>query len=413
MGLGKKWFLGALLLSSIVGVAVMAVVLAGIILHTDSSSEAANSSVTYPAISTVPSTQSATSSQIVPANGGTEQKVEATAQSVTQALKSDTKALAEKTATVVQEVKTDAAVAAAKVEQKVDAVQEKAQEVVKQIDQTTTAASAKVEAKVDNAVQNLETKAVAALDPPTKNYDKAHWDPIHFKPAIDKATDAQCLKCHQEVLDTNVRDTSPAGLNKDNSLAWYQTLDTYEGSQKTFHQRHLTTPFVKKVANFSCTTCHQGNNPRDETGSTAADSPSPLTMRKMVDPNVCLMCHGQFPYKNMGLAGPWHESGATFQNNCLLCHAGIRTNRHNVNFLKPAEIEKEGAANSDTCYGCHGGRAWYRISFPYPRHAWPGATPTPDWAKDRPTESDLRFLIQGSNTPSATQPTSAAAAPAK
>jgi nitrate/TMAO reductase-like tetraheme cytochrome c subunit len=136
-------------------------------------------------------------------------------------------------------------------------------------------------------------------------------------------------------------------------------------------------------------------------------------MRKMVDPNVCLMCHGQFPYKNMGLAGPWHESGATFQNNCLLCHAGIRTNRHNVNFLKPAEIEKEGAANSDSCYGCHGGRAWYRISFPYPRHTWPGATPTPDWAKDRPTESDLRFLIQGSNTSAATQPTSATAAPAK
>jgi Skp family chaperone for outer membrane proteins len=410
MGLGKKWFLGALLLSSIIGVAVMAVVLAGIILHTDASSEAANNSVTYPALSTVSSTQSASSQPTTPANtASAEQKLETAAQT----LKSDVKAAVEKTETVVQDIKQDTAATAAKIEQKVEAVQEKTQEIIKQVDQNTLEASAKVEAKVENAVQTIETKAVAALDPPTKNYEKARWDPIHFKPAIDKATDADCLKCHQEVLDTNVRDTSPAGLNKDNTLAWYQTLDTYEGSQKTFHQRHLMTPFVKKVTNFSCTTCHQGNNPRDETGATAADSPSPLTMRKMVDPNVCLMCHGQFPYKNMGLAGPWHESGATFQNNCLLCHAGIRTNRHNVNFLKPAEIEKEGAANSDSCYGCHGGRAWYRISFPYPRHTWPGATPTPDWAKDRPTESDLRFLIQGSNTSAATQPTSATAAPAK
>jgi hypothetical protein len=358
----------------------------------------------------VSSTQSASSQPTTPANtASAEQKLETAAQT----LKSDVKAAVEKTETVVQDIKQDTAATAAKIEQKVEAVQEKTQEIIKQVDQNTLEASAKVEAKVENAVQTIETKAVAALDPPTKNYEKARWDPIHFKPAIDKATDADCLKCHQEVLDTNVRDTSPAGLNKDNTLAWYQTLDTYEGSQKTFHQRHLMTPFVKKVTNFSCTTCHQGNNPRDETGATAADSPSPLTMRKMVDPNVCLMCHGQFPYKNMGLAGPWHESGATFQNNCLLCHAGIRTNRHNVNFLKPAEIEKEGAANSDSCYGCHGGRAWYRISFPYPRHTWPGATPTPDWAKDRPTESDLRFLIQGSNTSAATQPTSATAAPAK
>ncbi|QTR47202.1 hypothetical protein J9253_04480 [Thiothrix litoralis] len=229
------------------------------------------------------------------------------------------------------------------------------------------------------------------------DYDRARYDPIHFKPAIDKASDADCLKCHQEVLDTNVRDASPAGLKTANTLAWYQTLDTYEGEQMTFHQRHLTAPFIKKVANMSCTTCHQGNNPRDEVSGTAADSPTNLTMRKMVDPNTCLMCHGQFPYQSMGLPGPWHESGAAFQNNCLLCHAAIRTNRHKVNFLNAAAIEQEATTNGgDTCYGCHGGRAWYRTSFPYPRHPWPGASAPPDWAKDRPTESDLRFLIEGS-----------------
>ena len=241
-----------------------------------------------------------------------------------------------------------------------------------------------------------EAPATAPTTAVTTDYDRAHWDPIHFKPGIDKATDADCLKCHQEVLDSKVREASPAGLKTANTLAWYQTLDTYEGDQMTFHQRHLTAPFIKKVANMSCTTCHQGNNPRDETMNTAADSPTDLTMRKMVDPNMCLRCHGQFPYKNMGLTGPWHESGVAFQNNCLLCHAGIRTVRHQVNFLNAAAIEQEGTANSDSCYGCHGGRAWYRNSFPYPRHAWPGSGAAPDWAKDRPTESDLRFLIEGS-----------------
>lgn len=251
-----------------------------------------------------------------------------------------------------------------------------------------------------SAAQSQPPKEAAATTTPavavTSDYERARWDPIHFKPAIDKATDADCLKCHQEITEHKVREASPAGVKAADSLAWYQTLDTYEGEQMTFHQRHLSGPLIKKVANMSCITCHQGNNPRDETSNTAADSPTGLTMRKMVDPNICLMCHGQFPYKNMGLPGPWHESGAAFQNNCLLCHAAIRTNRHKVNFLKADAIEKEGAADSDTCYGCHGGRAWYRTSFPYPRHPWPGSGDTvPDWAKGRPTESDLRFLIQG------------------
>lgn len=240
------------------------------------------------------------------------------------------------------------------------------------------------------------SQTVATSTASNADYVRARYDPIHFKPAIDTATDADCLKCHQEVLDTNTRDASPAGLQKNTTLAWYQTLDTYEGEQMTFHQRHLTAPFIKKVANMSCTTCHQGNDPRDEVSGSAFDTQAGLTMRKMVDPDTCLMCHGKFPHEVMGLPGPWEQSGATFQNNCLLCHAGIRTVRHQVNFLNAAGIEQEGAANSDSCYGCHGGRSWYRTSFPYPRHAWPGATPTPDWAKNRPTESDLRFLIEGS-----------------
>ncbi len=84
-----------------------------------------------------------------------------------------------------------------------------------------------------------------------------------------------------------------------------------------------------------------------------------------------------------------------FQNNCLLCHAGVRTNRHKVNFLKPEAIEAAAKEDSDVCFGCHGGRQWYRISYPYPRHAWKGMPEkTPDWAKGRPTESNPRFLTK-------------------
>ena len=83
----------------------------------------------------------------------------------------------------------------------------------------------------------------------------------------------------------------------------------------------------------------------------------------------------------------------------LTCHAAIRTNRHQVSYLKAEAIEAAGAKNADTCYGCHGGRSWYRISYPYPRHAWEGMAPeVPDWAKDRPTESEARFLIPTVNT---------------
>ena len=62
-------------------------------------------------------------------------------------------------------------------------------------------------------------------------------------------------------------------------------------------------------------------------------------------------------------------------------------------------IEEMGSKGSDVCYGCHGGRSWYRISYPYPRHAWPTMSPSaPDWAKDRATTSDARFL-EGVKTP--------------
>jgi hypothetical protein len=234
--------------------------------------------------------------------------------------------------------------------------------------------------------------AAAAAAGPAPTYDSARWDPIHFKPAIESATDEQCLACHKEVLEKKVLPVAPAGVPADVTLAWYQTLETYDGEQETFHRRHLVTPLARRVMDLKCITCHQGNDPREEASGAAVDTQPGLTLRKMVDPNVCLMCHAPYNYEVMNMPGPWAEHRETFQT-CMACHAVFRTNRHKVNYLKPEEIEKAGNENADSCYGCHGGRAWYRIHYPYPRHDWEGMPPeVPEWAKSRAKQSDPRFL---------------------
>jgi hypothetical protein len=235
------------------------------------------------------------------------------------------------------------------------------------------------------------------------------WHPLHFAPAIDTATNEQCLACHQEILTRKVREASPAGVKASGSLAWYQTLDTYTQQQQTFHQRHLTSDFAKQVMDLKCTFCHQGSDPREESPNSSANAQSEgrFTLRKVVNPsNTCLLCHGKFGYEVMtGLEGPWHKVRGDLEsedapNGCLSCHEEtFRTVRHQVSYLKADAIEelaKKGS--SDTCYGCHGGRAWYGISYPYPRHPWPGMEDvvegTPEWAKDRPTQSDARYRLE-------------------
>lgn len=260
-----------------------------------------------------------------------------------------------------------------------------------------------------DGLQTLRAAAVAvflllasvAAAQPQLSYQAARWDPLHFKPAIESATDAQCLACHREVLERRVSPASPAGIAAKDSLAWYQTLDTYSGEQDTFHRRHLVSEFATRVMQLSCNTCHQGNDPRDETANSSADGQPHLIQRKHVDPDTCLMCHGQFNYAVMGVPGKWSEHGKLFGDNCMTCHQAIRTRRHEVDFLKPEAIEEAGRQSSDACYGCHGGRAWYRIHYPYARNTWPGAGElVPDWAKDRPTRSDPRFT-KAAGTPAA------------
>lgn len=224
------------------------------------------------------------------------------------------------------------------------------------------------------------------------NYLESRWSAIHFQPQIRKASDAQCLACHREVLEDRVRPQSPAGVKAVDTLAWYQTLSSYEGKQETFHRRHLVTPLAKQVMRLRCNTCHQGHDPREQAVVPPDHKDRSFALRKTVDPKTCLLCHGQFPARPMGMTGGWTANAKTFGDNCLMCHAAIRTTRHQVNYLRAEAIEAAGAANSDVCYGCHGGRAWYRIAYPYARNAWPGMAPeVPDWAKGRPTQSETRF----------------------
>ena len=230
------------------------------------------------------------------------------------------------------------------------------------------------------------------------DYLRAVYSPLHFRPAIESAADAQCLACHREVLEDRVRPASPSGLKAENLRAGYQQTPTYAGEQDTFHRRHLVTPLAKRLMNLRCNACHLGHDPREEAQGAAADSVSQadagFTLRKQVNPETtCLKCHGQFPWQLMGLPGSWEEHKATFGDNCLTCHAAIRTKRHEVTYLNAAAIEEAGKAGADACYGCHGGRAWYRIGYPYVRTPWPEMpAEVPEWAKDRPPRSEARFL---------------------
>jgi len=235
---------------------------------------------------------------------------------------------------------------------------------------------------------------------PSKNYERARWDPIHFKPVIAQAKDEQCLACHGEILQRKPRKKAPSGLSADQALAWYQTRDSYQGEQETFHRRHLVTPLAKKLMKMKCNTCHEGHDGDKEVSSDVSPRYWQPALRKDVDPQICLMCHGAFDYKIMaGLAGPWEQVKQDFNDDCMVCHQIFRTNAHNVNYLNRDAIEQEGKKDGEICFGCHGGRSWYRISYPYARNPWPDMPEeVPDWAKNRPTRSQQRFLTGLDNT---------------
>jgi len=240
------------------------------------------------------------------------------------------------------------------------------------------------------------------------DYERARYHPIHFPPMIDTASNEQCLTCHQDILDHKPLEVSPAGVPAEDTIAWYQTLDTYQGDQASFHWRHMESDFAKSVMNLECTFCHKGNDPREESpdmmprrAAFSASKTPEFTLRKMVNPSTtCLLCHGGMPDVDeiMAIGAPWPEARVDFEdednpNGCLMCHTDIRSNRHNVTYLNAATIEELGQnGSSDSCYGCHGGRQWYRISYPYARHPWLDMDEeVPEWAADRPTQSDPQY----------------------
>ena len=235
---------------------------------------------------------------------------------------------------------------------------------------------------------------VAAAQDGKVDYLSARWHPLHYKPAIESATDEQCLACHREILEQRPRQVTLSGVSAEAQRAWYQTLDTYSGEQDSFHRRHLVSEEAKRVMNFRCNTCHQGHDPMDEASGTRDDAQPGLTLRKSVDPDICLMCHGKFDYQVMaGLAGDWPQIRDQFKNDCVTCHQEYRTVRHKLNFLNEEGIEQAGRESSDSCYGCHGGRAWYAIPYPYVRRPWLERMPAvaPEWAEGRPEAYDERF----------------------
>lgn len=255
--------------------------------------------------------------------------------------------------------------------------------------------------------------AIAAVQARAAGADlqRATWDELHRFPDSAAASNEACLTCHQEIVTTRPRAQSPAGVRSAQALAWYQTLDTYAGEQETFHWRHLRSPLARQVMNLECSFCHQASDPREESphatraAAPAAGAPPsfnpPHDLRRTVNTTeTCLRCHGAFPGEVMGIADPWHQAregmeNAETPNGCLTCHAEtFRTARHRVNYLFAADIERAAQTSSDLCFGCHGGRAWYRTSYPYPRTPWPNMPEeTPDWAQDRPRQSDPRFAL--------------------
>ena len=149
--------------------------------------------------------------------------------------------------------------------------------------------------------------------------------------------------------------------------------------------------------NLRCHLPPGARSARGGAGIVATASPqatTDFTLRKQVDvETTCLKCHGQMNTVIMGLPGPWPESKASVRNGCLTCHA-ISARPPSGDLPECQRPSKRpGRNNADTCYGCHGGRAWYRIA--YPIRATPGrhAGRRAGLGKGQPTQSEARFQL--------------------
>lgn len=242
---------------------------------------------------------------------------------------------------------------------------------------------------------------IPACEKGVKDLYVDRMDPVHFPPEIFQTKDSKCLQCHSDLMEKKVLARSPSGISSSGKLAWYQYTSTYEGSQMMFHSRHRDSPLSRQLMNLECRFCHRGNDPLPGEFSTSSKMRNPVLRKSVSAEKICLRCHGTFPFSIMGLPGDWGEIKDHYSGNCLTCHSTIRTNRHNVSYLNAGEIERKAMENPEVCYGCHGGRAWYRSSYPYPRNPWPGMPGMPEKTSDRampgPGKSEALFRILSQN----------------
>jgi hypothetical protein len=215
------------------------------------------------------------------------------------------------------------------------------------------------------SVQAGEAMPIAPLDEAFDGRDgewksNARRTPVHFPPLASRTDDSVCLACHWDQIFESPRVAAPAGLLREDAGAWYQELSTYAGRQESFHWRHYSGDYARDVLRLRCNTCHHGHDPLEQ--AALSESGETVALRKRVNPMLCLKCHGRFPDHDPLITLPWEEARRDFDGNCLVCHAADAARRHQARFLARERIERRAAESSDVCYGCHGGRAWYRVS---------------------------------------------------
>jgi hypothetical protein len=201
--------------------------------------------------------------------------------------------------------------------------------------------------------------SVAEVDPEYERHRRL-WERSHFPPGED-SLDGRCLGCHADVLEQAPRRAMPAGALPEGLLPPYQRLATYDGGQASFHWRHRRSSYAQSVMRMRCQSCHRGRDPRLPEVH-RHEREFPVALRKRVHPNLCVNCHGRFPDHRAAFDGDWPAVRQRFDGNCLVCHEGDSARRHHNPLLDREAVEAQARDSGDVCYGCHGGRAWYRVS---------------------------------------------------
>ena len=194
-------------------------------------------------------------------------------------------------------------------------------------------------------------------------YERQRLAETHANAGEKGVPDTACLGCHQEILaaEGGVLAAIDPSIKLDKLRPWYQEVNTYQGPQLRFHERHLKTPLATSIMAMSCVFCHE----HTEVRATFPGEDSGGSFRKQVNAETnCLRCHGQFPTVH---GRPWTAlQSAIDGQTCLACHTeeGLRVG-HDSPYLQAEAIVAKGREHAELCYGCHGYRSWYQKTFDY------------------------------------------------